>query len=398
MVEAIILSYEIRENEFEKLVQFPSDFQMKSTSFQTLHQEIKVQRSNRVVTYKDDQFLFSAYSFGNDQEFYVTFVHENPEAGVNYEKALIDIVTEILIGIDPILMKTPQKVQSDSNLIHKIESILISNFKIGSLYLFKDPNLQLLFTMKNPLKQAIFQILRKRGSIAKRLLVDQLQIQFSSNFLNVDAVLHLLANDGFIQLQYHEDLLDDYVYLVRDILLYRVPPLKLVDYLLKSKIQNDLEKQYLQELIGFFKSYQFDESYEMQTVVPTIFNLDTYSIIHNLRGKLFKRTDLEHKLYGEFGEDSLNQVLHQLYKTKFITIMNDERGEEIIGLVSEVKGKKFVPLYLLEILQAQYQQKRQDPQVILQHLFFLLKEGSDIEGKLKKLYEEFILTYPSLKS
>ncbi|XEO78951.1 hypothetical protein WKT22_03992 [Candidatus Lokiarchaeum ossiferum] len=398
MVEAIILSFETKEKSFEILTQYPSDFQMITSSFQSLHDQLKDHSSNRVLTYKDDLYLFSAYSFGSDQEFSVIFVHENPEANVNYEKALIDLTTEILIGIGPILLKTPQKVQSDSNLVQKIENILISNFKIGSLYLFKDPNLQLLLTMRNPLKRAIFQILRKNGSIAKKQLIDQLQIQFSSNFLNVDAVLHLLTNDGFIKQKYHDDLLDVYVYLVSDLLLYRVPPLNLADSLLKSEIKNDLEKQYLQELIGFFKSYQFDERYELETVVPTIFNLDIYSIIHNLRVKLFKRIDLEHKLYGEFGQDSLNLVLHQLFKAKFITIMNDEMGREIIGLISEFKGKKFTPLYLLEILQSQYQQKYQVPQVILQHLFFLLKEGNEIEGKLKKLYDEFIMTYPSLKS
>ncbi|MHA1791642.1 MAG: hypothetical protein ACTSVI_03290 [Promethearchaeota archaeon] len=167
----------------------------------------------------------------------------------------------------------------------------------------------------------------------------------------------------------------EYIYLVKDISLIRVPPQEMLKKVNEKKPPFDdknFEKKYLLAVQEFFYNYNPLDDLDYKDsgdLAKILLDPDTYDFLVLLRYRAYPKRKIPKVGYGD-----TNIVLKKLLDLNIVTLIEDKKGEPWVVLLSDPHAFMLFPEYMLENIRQRLDQKAIDPilkQVALQHLNYL---------------------------
>jgi len=160
-----------------------------------------------------------------------------------------------------------------------------------------------------------------------------------------DKITGLIKNQG------------EYLFLIKDIELLRVPNYDLLEHLKNSK--HELLQRYETKVANFFSEYDPKEQTIEQTreLSKILLNPDIYDLFVMLRNKFYPRDKLPN-IFSEFAD--INLILEELIQLKVITEIRDQKDRPWLLLLTDIQPLIFFPEYLLLKIKEAYHSE--DPQ------------------------------------
>ncbi|MHA1371545.1 MAG: hypothetical protein ACTSWN_08745 [Promethearchaeota archaeon] len=177
----------------------------------------------------------------------------------------------------------------------------------------------------------------------------------------------------------------EYVYLVKDVSLIRVPPEEMLKKVKEKKPPFDdknFTKKYLQKIQEFFYSYNPLDDLDYKDsgdLAKILLDPDTYDFLVLLRFRAYPKKKLPKVSYGE-----THNILKKLQQLNIVTLVEDKKGEPWVVLLSDPHAFTLFPEYLLENIRQRLDPTAQDPilrQVALQHLNYLESSYYDLDKR-----------------
>ena len=179
-----------------------------------------------------------------------------------------------------------------------------------------------------------------------------------------------------------EGLASDVVFLAKDIMMIRRPPIKIFKDPVDHHMPASLRDAYRTEVISFFKNYIPSEQDNLDIIKKVILNPQTYEILKLMREAAVTLNDVE-KLRKK-GVDDVGGALQELWKTKMIGVFKDDRGEEYYGLISDFHIDFYYPRFLLNRIREQYRMNVHNPKTLIKALNLLKEEYFLVETTKKE--------------
>ena len=160
-----------------------------------------------------------------------------------------------------------------------------------------------------------------------------------------DKITGLIKNQG------------EYLFLIKDIELLRVPNYDLLEHLKNSK--HELYPRYETKVANFFSEYDPKEQTIEQTkeLSKILLNPDMYDLFVMLRNKFYPRDKLPN-IFSEFADIDL--ILEELIQLKVLTEIKDQKERSWLLLLTDIQPLIFFPEYLLVKIKEAYHSD--DPQ------------------------------------
>ncbi len=144
----------------------------------------------------------------------------------------------------------------------------------------------------------------------------------------------------------------EYLFLVKDIFLARVPNLKLLEHL--KEVRTDLYDELEKRMQNFFKDYDPNKQSleETHRLASFLLDPDIYDNIALMRSKFYPRDKIPN-IFSEFA--NTEAILTQLKEMDVITEIRDNKGREWLFLMCDLKPLIIFPEYLLPRIREAYQ-------------------------------------------
>jgi len=175
----------------------------------------------------------------------------------------------------------------------------------------------------------------------------------------------------------------EYIYLVKDISLIRVPPEEMLKKVKEKKSpfdDKDFTKSYLSAIQEYFYKYNPLDDLDYKDsgdLAKILLDPDTYDFLVLLRFRAYPKKKIPKVGYGE-----TNIILKKLVDLNIVTLIKDKKDEDWVMLLSDPHAFMLFPEYLLENIRQRLDPQAVDPilkQVALQHLNYL--EGTYYEKR-----------------
>ena len=216
-------------------------------------------------------------------------------------------------------------------------------------------------------RMKILEILRQHP-IAKRDLKKTLEKMSPS--VNVDILLHPFLELNLIrrdwlkgekskrtgQIKHH----GEYLFLVKDILLARVPNENLLNHFKETK--NELYPIYRKKVVDYFSNYNpnTQDIEETTKLASIILNPDAYDFFILMRHNHYPLDKIP-KIFSEFAVTEI--LLDDLKKLNIITEIIDSSERNWICLLTDIKPLIIFPEYLLPKIRASYKKEKEDGEI-----------------------------------
>ena len=204
----------------------------------------------------------------------------------------------------------------------------------------------------------ILEILRERP-IAKEEL--KRKIEKIKPTINIDILLRPFLELNLIRRDWSKGEKDtktgiiknqgEYVFLVKDILLSRVPNEKLLNHLKETK--NNLYEKYRNQVVDFFNIYDpyTEPPEETKKLAKILINPDVYDFFALMRHNFYPLD----KIPNVFSDFAVTEILlDNLKKLNVITEIKDEEDREWILLLTDIKPLVIFPEYLLPYIRKKF--------------------------------------------
>ncbi len=280
-----------------------------------------------------------------------------------------DLIKEMGNRLDKIFDKlTRAKSSKQLSLISNINIRLKNEVKFTIFQVDRLSNLdklQKVSLIYNSIERVkILEILRDRP-ISKRELKDILE-QFKST-PNVDILLrpflelNLIRRDwikgeknrktGLVEHQ------GEYLFLVKDILMARIPNENLLNHFKETK--NELLPEYKQKVIDFFSKYDpyTQPIEEIRKLASIMLNPDIYDFFVLMRHNHYPLDKIP-KIFSEFAVTEI--LLDDLKDLNIITEIKDDKKRSWILLLTDIKPLIIFPEYLLPKIREAFKNKDTD--------------------------------------
>lgn len=230
-------------------------------------------------------------------------------------------------------------------------------------------------------------ILRKlaQGPIAKDKLREFMEQTALTLYPNMDLLLKPFVACDLIRRDWSKGEKDpktgrvkgkgEYIYLVKDISLIRVPPEEMLKKVKDKKPPYDdknFTKKYLTAIQEYFYGYNPLDDLDYKDsgdLAKILLDPDTYDFLVLLRYRAYPKKKIPKVGYGE-----TNIILKKLMDLNIVTLIEDKKNEPWVVLLSDPHAFMLFPEYLLENIRQRLDPKAVDPilkQVALQHLNYL---------------------------
>lgn len=228
-------------------------------------------------------------------------------------------------------------------------------------------------------KRMLFQRLQKEGCMLKSEIAVWLRDKVKSGFVDLEGILLSLIKESIVKSVSVKGAPSEVIYLISDLYVTRTPPTQIIKDATARGLPPHLFESYKKELVNFFNEYKNEEQDNL-ALMNLILDPAVYETLNLLRQAVVTRDDLE-KLKKK-GVEDIDAVLKELWKTKMIIVLQDERGNEYYGLQSDIKILKMFPEWVLNTIRSQYTTKLKSD-LVLQEYINVLKEVY-LEGTGKK--------------
>ncbi|MFX1338482.1 MAG: hypothetical protein ACFFDK_07720 [Promethearchaeota archaeon] len=143
----------------------------------------------------------------------------------------------------------------------------------------------------------------------------------------------------------------EYVFLVKDILLSRVPNESLLNHLKETK--NNLYEIYRQKVVEFFNGYDpyTEPREETKKLASILLNPDIYDFFALMRNNFYPLDKIP-KVFSDFAVTEI--LLDNLKNLNIITQIKDEEDREWILLLTDIKPLVIFPEYLLPFIREKF--------------------------------------------
>ena len=216
----------------------------------------------------------------------------------------------------------------------------------------------------------ILKILRKHP-ISKTELKEILEILKEN--INIELLLEPFLELNLIRRDWIEGKRDkktgkitnqgEYLFLVKDILLARVPNIKLLDHL--KEVRKDLYDEYERRLQSYFERYDPNRQSieETQSLAALLLDPDIYDNIALMRSKFYPRDKIPN-IFSDFA-DSLN-IIDKLLSMDILTEIRDNKGREWLFLMCDIKPLILFPEYLIPKIREAYRGEEKEGMITLE--------------------------------
>ncbi|MBN1802304.1 MAG: hypothetical protein JW891_12405 [Candidatus Lokiarchaeota archaeon] len=223
--------------------------------------------------------------------------------------------------------------------------------------------------------RAILEFLQERARPRKELLA-LLEDKLGRIIANIDYTLEPFVKTSLVHQDWIAGLADVFLFLKSDVIISRIPPVKLVDQAKRGIPNPFLGKQYLDALKVFYAQYK--PTVEDNLIVANnLMNPDKYDYIVLFREKPYPLNKIP-KGPGESFK-FIKNMLKSMEEDKVITIVKDKKGTEWVFLLSDLWTNTFYPEYMVDQIRNDRRQGLLKKEVALMHLKLLEKEYPKIK-------------------
>ena len=307
----------------------------------------------------------ASYYTGPDKGYYILLLmnlDEDPDA---YEGGLADASRTIL-----------QNIESGA-----IDKTLPDLYRRLAIYPTLSTEQQLAFTYQDEIKRKIIYRLREEGVVSKSELMIWLKDKFREGFVDLDGIIIDLVKREIIKEASVKGMLSELIFLINDIVMLRIPPLKILENPVERGIPEKLSEDYKTESKNFFSSYRPSEEDNLK-IVEILNNPQIYEVIRLLRTAIATRNDLE-KLKKK-GIDDVDEVLNKLWETKLVHVFRDDQNVEYYGLICDFHVSLIFPKYQFQVIKKEYEQKSKANKVLIEYVKVLQDAYSTMKEARKK--------------
>jgi hypothetical protein len=227
---------------------------------------------------------------------------------------------------------------------------------------------RLAMTYHNDIKRKILNFLRNEGVIFKTDLTNWLQESYQQSYSDIETVLFDLVQQGIIEILSVKSERSLLLFLIKDIIMFRIPPFKLLKSPSESGLPDELHKSYQIDCEMFFENYEISETDNLK-IIEHLINPHVYETLSLLRGSAATKKELE-KLKGKVIDD-IKFVIDLLNELKIIKTYTDSKGNEYYSLLSDFFIDFCLPEYILKIIKTDHENNLKSNKVLLKYLDLL---------------------------
>ncbi|MFW9881444.1 MAG: hypothetical protein ACFFG0_50915, partial [Candidatus Thorarchaeota archaeon] len=336
----------------EILVKYPEDLKVSEKTLMQVYSTHEYTGEKGIITLTAETLNILSYYIGPEEGYYLLLflnIDDDPDA---YENGMPDILRTIL-----------ENLKDDAYL-----QLIPLLFQRLSVYPTLSDEEILAFNYQNEIKRIIINILREDGVITKSELMIWLKDKHLGGFFDLDAVLNDLIKMDIIKVTSIKGLPSELVFLINDIFMLRVPPVKLLEDPASHGLPTQFTNEYPNDISKFFQDYQPTEEDNIK-ITDILTHPQVYETLRLLRTAIVTKHDLE-KLKKK-GVDDIYGVLKILWDNNMIKVYHDEKNNEYYALCTDIYIDFIFPKYLLKTLKAAYEQKSKVNKVLIQYLQIL---------------------------
>jgi hypothetical protein len=348
----------------EILAKYPEEIVITDKTLMQVYSTHEYSGESGMISLMVGSLNIASYYTGPEKGYYILMLlnlDDDPDA---YEGGLADTSRIIL-----------QNLEDDAYL-----KLVPSLFRRLSVYPTLNTEQRLAMTYQDEIKRMIINRLREEGTVSKSELMVWLKDRYKQGFVDLEGVLIELIKREIIKETSVKGMPSELIFLTNDILMLRVPPVKLLkdpgDKGLPSKLASD----YRTETKKYFQNYRPSEQDNLR-LIDNIINPQVYETLRLLRTAIVTKNDLE-KLKKK-GVDDIDEVLKMLWETQMIQVFQDDRNNEYYALLSDFYVDKIFPKYLLNVIKAEYEKKSKADQVLVEYLNILENTYLNLKSTVK---------------
>ena len=340
----------------EILGAYPEEIQIDDKTLMQLYSQHEYTGEAGLVTLTAGAVNLASYYTGAETALYVILVLTTQEDGEVFEDGLAEITRTIAANM------------ASGNL----EPLLPTLFQRLSVYPNMDAEQKLANILSNDLKKEIILRLEEDVLISKSELSIWLKDQYKDGFFDLETELTYLIKAGLIKVGSIQGQPSEIIFLVRDLILLRVPPKELVLDPVDHHLPESLKESYINEVKLYFKNYKVDLRDSLKIANEVILDPEVYEVLKLLRQAIVTRNDIE-KLRKK-GVNNVDRVLKTLWTNKMILSLEDASKNEYFCLITDFKIDLIFPEYCIDIIKSQYISKMQNPLVLTEALEIMKEE------------------------
>ena len=207
-----------------------------------------------------------------------------------------------------------------------------------------------------------------------------LKESYDNSSIDIDSVLMELIRNEIVKEASVKGMPSELIFLTKDLLLIRRPPIKLLSNLSEKKLSSRLIRDYRSSVETFFQDYRPSEMDNLK-IINALVNPQVYETLRLLRIKIVNREELQ-KLKKKGVEDTAS-VLKALYDCQLIKVFQGKEGKEHYALISDFYLGFMFPKYLLNIIKKDYENKSKANPVLIECLDVLETSYLNLKSKRK---------------
>ena len=336
----------------EVLNKYPEEMEITDKTLMQIYSTHEYSGESGLVSLMIGSLNIASYYTGPENEYYVILLLNVDEDPDSYEEGLIDVSRVIL-----------QNLTGDAYF-----KMIPSLFQRLSVYPTLNTEQKLAFTYYDEVKRMIINRLREDGTVSKSELTIWLKDQYKQAFFNIDADIMELIKRDIIKEVSVKGIPSGLIFLIKDIITMRIPPVKLVRDPSDRGLPSKLVESYTADVKKFFLNYNPTEADNLK-VLDVLTNPQVYDTLRLLRTAIVTKNELE-KLRKK-GVEDLDNVLKMLWETQIIQILRDENDNEYYALLSDFYIDLIFPKYLINVIKRNYDKKSKADPVLIEHLTIL---------------------------
>jgi len=349
----------------EILVKYPEDLKVSEKTLMQVYSTHEYTGEKGIITLMAETLNILSYYIGPEEGYYLLLflnIDDDPDV---YETGMPDILRTIL-----------ENLKDDSYL-----QLIPLLFQRLSVYPSLNDEEILALHYQNEIKRIIINILREEGVITKSELMIWLKDRHSGGFFDLDAILNDLIKMNIIKVSSIKGFPSELVFLINDIFILRLPPVKLLEDPLNYGLPSQFIKEYPNDIKKFFREYRPIEEDNIK-ITEILTHPQVYETLRLLRTAIVTKQDLE-KLRKK-GVEDIYGVLKILWDNNMIKVYHDEKNNEYYALLSDIYIDFIFPKYLLKTVKTAYEQKSKLNKVLVEYLNTLEDAYYDLKSKEKQ--------------
>ncbi|MHA1820404.1 MAG: hypothetical protein ACTSVC_08030, partial [Promethearchaeota archaeon] len=189
---------------------YPEETELSPSTLMQIYSQHEFSGESGFVSLISGGINIASYYTGPESNYYIILLLELDEDADIYEEGLADVSRQILMNLD--------------NDVYK--KLIPSLFQRISVYPKLDDSQRLALLYQTEIKRMVIQRLREEAAVTKAELTVWLKDKYASGFFDIESILLGMIKVGIIKVASVKGMASEIVFLVRDILISRVPPVK----------------------------------------------------------------------------------------------------------------------------------------------------------------------------